>query len=465
MKSYELVVLGSGPAGVRGAMTAAALGHSVAIVERQEKAGGADWLGGTLPSQILKETALFLSGALESGPANTPRIPDPDALLAAFLKQKTEVLRREQAALEQSLELHGIEVYRGQAKLLDAHTVKIEGWNETQIQAEKILVATGSRAVHPPELSIDGFRVHDTESFLAPKRFPQSLIILGSNPAGCEFATIFRTFGIPVTILDERGEDHFFPYLDGELRQAFRSRLEKQGVAMKFQAKVKRIEAPKSEKLPVDVFLENGEILGADMVLVCLGRRSQLDGFDLEKAGLKTDAKGHLELDPFGRGTEPHLAVAGNARGIAVSASQAKIQARRSVQALFGIAPKGTEGQYPSAYYTVPEMAFAGLTEAQAKARGETISVTLGFSHCARGRIGGFKDGFFKIIAAKDTGKIAGVHIMGPGASELVHWGHGAIETGRTLEELADEVFNTPTLHELYRMAANEALVRMRRGL
>lgn len=456
MKKYELIVIGTGPAGEKAAVKAAYFGHKVAIIEKSPKYGGAMCVTGTLPSKTLKETALYLSGKYEKGLYGIDRDLRREASVDDFMYRKNFVSKTEGEAIEVNLNRHGVDVYHGVASFVDDHTIAID--DEEQLYGDHIIVATGSYPYHPPGIPFDGKRVHDSDTILNITRFPKSLCIVGAGVIGCEYSTIFSTTGTKVHLVNNR--DKILPFLDQEIRDELVEMMRESGVSILFNTSIKKIVVPESDDEMIQVELENGDHFETDMFLYAAGRSGQIKDLKCENAGLETGKRETLLVDSTYKTNIDHIYAVGDVIGFPALASTSADQGRVAVAHIFKTKDLDHLPKYfPYGIYTIPEVSSVGINEDEAKEKG--ISYCIGrsrYTDLARGKIMGAKGGMLKMVFDRDSLKIIGVHIIGHAATEIVHFGLLLVEDGKTLYDVISTVFNYPTLHDLYKYAAYDGL-------
>jgi NAD(P) transhydrogenase len=458
MKSYDLIVIGTGPAGEKAAVKAAYFGHKVAIIEKEKVFGGAEVVTGTIPSKTLKETALFLSGKYEKGLFGVDRDLTHEASVEDFMYRKNYVSDYAAKEIHENLKRHGVDIYSGVASFEDAHTINVQGTEKIQLESEYIIVATGSYPYHPPSMPFDGKRIHDSDTILQIKRFPSSICIVGAGVIGCEYATIFSTMGAKVYLINDK--EKILPFIDKELSASLVEHMEKGGVHILFNTAVASIEEPKDDKDSVKIRLQNGQIISADMFLYAAGRSGNTKSLQIENIGVKMGKRETILVDKEYRTNIPNIFAVGDVIGFPALASTSMDQGRAAVAHIYQTKDIEYLPKFvPYGIYTIPEVSMVGMTEEEAITN--KINYCIGkakYTDMARGQIMGAKSGFLKIVFAKDTLKILGVHIIGHIASEMIHYGVELVEAERTLYNVIGKVFNFPTLHELYKYAAYDGL-------
>lgn len=457
MKQYDLVVIGSGPAGEKAAVKAAYFGKRVALVEKKRQLGGSCVQAG-LPSKALKQSALYLSGRLEEQLYGAKKeAARPPAIRDLVHRQLlvTEAMSRE---VRRNLTRHGVDLYRGTAVLDDPRHVHIMGEKEEVLETEYVLLASGSAPTHPSWIPFDDPRVFDTDTMSTLEEIPERLCIVGAGVIGCEYATIFAAMGVAVDLVD--ASDTILPHLDSDVRSGLFRLMEKSGIRLLWRAKVEGIDLPSDPKAPLAVRLSSAENLESDLFLYAAGRRGVVEGMGLEELSVQMDERRSIIVDEGYRTSVPNIFAAGDVIGFPSLASTSMDQGRVAVSHMFDIRDlEEFRTVLPYVLYTMPEAAMVGITEEEAKGRRIDYGVGIArFGEVARGQIMGLSEGFLKLIFTRGDRVVRGVHCLGPLASEFIHYGVTLVEAQRTLNDLSQAVFNFPTLHELYQAAAYDAL-------
>lgn len=455
---YDLVVLGSGPAGEKGAVQAAYFGKRVALVEAAPRPGGAAVHTGTLPSKTLRETAIYLSGFRARDLYGVSvSLDDPHAAVPRLIARKDAIAAAESARIEHNLARHGVDVVRGRGRLVGGHTVDVDG---KTLEAAHVLIATGSRPTRPKDVPIEDPDVYDSDEILALDRLPSTLTILGAGVIGCEYACMFAALGVKVTLVDTRAA--ILGFLDEELVTRLRVAMEHLGVVLVTGTKWGTI--ARASGGGVSCVLSDGRTLTSEKLLFAAGRVGNTEGLGLEALGIVPDARGYLKVDAAYRTALPHVLAAGDVIGFPALASVAMEQGRVAVCHAFGFAYKERVAPvFPYGIYTIPEVSAVGETEATCKEKG--IDCVVGraqYRDNARGQITGDVDGMTKLVVERATRKVLGVHVIGERASELVHIGLAVMTCGGTVDAFIEMVFNYPTLSESFKYAAYDVLGRLR---
>lgn len=455
-REYDLVVIGSGPAGEKGAARAAYFGKRVAIVEKENNMGGAAANTGTLPSKTLRETALFLSGFRQRRLAGVSVSVGKEVHVSDFMAHEREVVDKERLRIRSNIERHGVNVYRGTAALADANTVVVrpERCPEIRLRAEKILVATGSYPFRPTMFPFHDPRILDSDTILALDKIPARLAVVGGGVIGCEYACMFQTLGTAVTVIEKR--DRILGSVDQEISHALQSQMESQGTRFHLGTGVSRVE----DNGCIRLFLDSGEVVEADAVLVSSGRCGQTGALGLEALGVVVNKRGQVEVDANYRTAVPSIYAAGDCIGGYCLASTSMEQGRLAVSHAFGLGYGGDLSPVlPYGIYTIPECSMAGPTEAELIEKKVPYVVgRASYGTNARGQIVGDTSGFIKLLFHAETRKLLAVHVLGEQATELVHIGLTALLMAATVDLFIYTCYNYPTLSEVYKYASYDAL-------
>ncbi|WNG40344.1 Si-specific NAD(P)(+) transhydrogenase [Archangium violaceum] len=464
MADFDLVVIGSGPAGEKGALHAALHGKRVAVVEREPVPGGTAANTGTLPSKTLRETALYLSGFRQRGLFGVETTLRREATVSDFLYRERRVKGMERQRILEDLKRHGVELVYGKGALEDARTVVVrrEGEPERRLTADVILVATGSSPFRPPMYPFGDPRVHDSDELLELTELPNTLVVVGAGVIGCEYACMFAALGIQVTLVEPKPE--LLSFLDDEISALLQQRMEKLGVRMRLGRTVEAVEVPPEPRAPIRLTLKDGERLETDQVLVASGRSANTTGLGLEAVGVKLGTRGQVEVGPEYQTAVPGIYAVGDVIGFPALASTSMEQARIAVMHAFQLGePNRIAPVLPYGIYTIPEVSMAGETEESLRAR--DIPYVVGraaFSTNPRGQIIGEAHGLLKLLFRREDLRLLGVHVLGEQASELVHVGLMALMTGANARIFVETCFNYPTLSEAYKTATYDAMDKVR---
>jgi NAD(P) transhydrogenase len=456
---YDLLCLGSGPAGQRAAIQAAKAGFKAAVVEREAQVGGACLLSGTIPSKALREQAQRFR-RMHGGPSSLAVTLSHDAPLSALLNGVDAVIAAQDRYLHAQLDRNGITLVRGRGVLQDARHVIVQRLDGSRqmLEARRILIATGSRPRHVPTIPVDHEHILDSDSILTLSYMPHSLIVLGSGVIACEYASIFAALGCRVTLVDKAPEP--LGFLDPALRDGFLTAFRSMGGCYRAGGEVQSVAFDGVSQ--TEVRLKEGDILSADIVLAALGRVANLEQLGVGALGLAVNSRGHLQVDEHFATNVPGVFAAGDAIGPPALACAAADQGRRAALAALDLVPPVAIDLLPTGVYTIPEIACVGLSEAEAAKRG--IDIVVGeaqFAEVARAHIAGEPEGFLRLLCARPSARVLGVQVIGEGAADLVHLGQAAIAHGASAHYFVEHVFNFPTMTEAYRIAAFDALKRL----
>jgi len=456
---YDLIVIGAGPAGEKGGAQAAYFDKRVVLVDACPRPGGTVVSTGGIPTKTVREGAIYLSGLGQSAiGVPPPNAQDPWPLLMA---RKIEVSELMTAAVERNLIRHGIERIQGRARFLSPRQVEVEkvGGECVQLEADVVLLASGSKPHSPPNISMDDPDVYDSENILEIGRAPESLLVIGSGAVGCEFASIFAALGTRVTIV---GGSHPLPGLDLEMAGVLAECFNSMGIRVIPNASVAGIARVGGA---LEARLADGRTLQAQKILVAVGRRPQVEGLRLTEIGVEFDSAGWVRVDGRYATAAAGVFAAGDVIGPPGLAAAAMEQARVAICHAFGFAFKSEVDHFrPTYIFSIPEVAWVGLTEEQVRTAGIDYEVgRCSFATNAKARISGFPDGLVKLVFRASDKVLLGVHIVGEVASELIHIGQFVLQVGGTIDRFIDATFAVPTRSEAYKYAAYDGLMRLAR--
>lgn len=461
MNSYDLVVIGSGPAGRRAAVQAAKLGKTALVIDKGSQVGGVSVHTGTIPSKTMRETVLNLTGWRERGfYGRSYRVKQKitaDDLRARLIK----TLDYEIDVLEWQFERNRVEQMRGFAHFVDAHTIEIEkdSGEIQRVHAEAVLISVGTRPYRPPNVPFDGQTVMDSDELLNIKAIPRSMIVVGAGVIGIEYATIFSALDTQVIVVEPR--DSMLDFIDREIRDNFAAQLRDRNVKLLFGAGADKVEKIADGKARVT--LSNGRVLMAESVLFAAGRQGATDTLNLQSVGLEADRRGRIKVDPITFQSDvPHIYAAGDVIGFPALASTSMEQGRIAARHAVGAEAEEPPQFFPYGIYAVPEMSTCGMTEEEIQERGIAYECGIAFfRETSRGHIMGIQNGLLKMIFSLKTHRLLGVHIVGEGATELIHIGQAVLNLKGTVEYFVENTFNYPTLAEAYKIAGLDASNRI----
>jgi NAD(P) transhydrogenase len=460
--AFDLVVVGSGPAGEKGAVQAAYFGKKVAVVEKARAVGGACVHTGTIPSKTLREAALYATGFERRQLYGMSLEIDRRASLRQMVGRLQTVTSEQVAQVSGNLTRHGVTLFQGRATFTGPQELLVEHEGQAaKLTAKVFLIATGSSPHRPSGVPFSDADVEDSDTILDLDRIPDALAVIGGGVIGCEYASLFAALGTRITIVE--GRDALLSFLDGELSGALRSTLEQRGHRVLLGDAALSVERVPGG--PLRVALKSGTTLEVDKILYSAGRAGNTAGLGLEAAGVAYDARGRIPVNEHFQTGQPHIYAAGDVVGAPALASISMEQGRVAVCHAFGFGYKTRVSPItPLGVYTIPEISMLGKTEEELRRDGTAYEVGRArFAGNARGQIIGDHEGALKLLVAPETRKLLGVHIIGERATELVHIGQMVVALGGTIDTLIDAVFNFPTLSEVYKYAAYDALGKLNR--
>lgn len=462
LERYDIIVVGSGPAGKRAAVQSAKAGKRTLVIERGRKIGGVSVHTGTIPSKTLRETALNLSGARERMFYGRSYRAKHDIGAEDLLARLTKTLSYEVEVLEHQFLRNRVETATGAARFTGPGEIAVTGPDEEvrRYAADRVLLAVGTTPHRPDDVPFDGDFVHDCDSILELKRLPRSMIVVGAGVIGVEYATIFAALDVRVTLIEPR--DEILTFIDREIVSHFHTAMIERGITLRFGSKAETIERRGEE---VAVGLSGGRQARAEMLLYAAGRVGATAGLGLDLVGIETDARGRIKVDPATfRTSNPAIYAAGDVIGFPSLASTSMEQGRIAACRAFDLPAPPAPEYFPYGIYAVPEISTCGMTEEEVRARGIPYEIGVArFEETSRGHIMGVDRGMMKLIFSLKTERLLGVHIIGEGATELVHIGQAVMDLKGDLDYFIRNAFNYPTLAEAYKIAALDAWNRMPR--
>ncbi|MDQ6994527.1 MAG: Si-specific NAD(P)(+) transhydrogenase, partial [Mariprofundaceae bacterium] len=452
MSHYDILVIGSGPAGHRAAIQAAKRGKHVGLVERKPRIGGAGLQTGTIPSKALREIAYSATMGASHGMRNVhPNIIRQHNFLSESIRQKDIVIDKQESVFLNQLMRNGVALIPGEATFLDAHTLSITTpkGQQHQLQADKFILATGSRPRRPADVPFDKQRVLDSTSILHMRELPQTLTVVGGGVIACEFATIYASLGVEVTIVDSHRQ--ILTFLCADVADNLATSMQHLGIQMQMNESIQSI-TREGEKVILEC---NDKRLESDCLLYALGRIPNIEDLGLQNLGIQCHKRGWIEVNKHYQTNLSHIYSVGDVIGAPALAATGMEQGRIAALHACDANEDITSSHLPMAIYTIPEVAWVGDTSTQLDEK--SIEYVTGFGayrETARGQIIGDSNGMLKLIVEAHSRKLLGVHIVGESASELVHIGQMVMNLDGTVDDLIRHVFNYPTLAECYKIAA-----------
>ena len=461
MYDFDLLCIGTGPAGQRAAVQAAKLGKRVAVIEKRRIVGGVCVDGGTVPSKTFREAVLATAAPGEPGPQDWDLGTRPTA--ESLLARVTDVVRRESVVVENQLRRNGVILLRGHASFRDAHTLVVESERGTRtVSAACILIAVGSRPAPPPGVPADGEVILTSDSVVELKALPRSMTVVGAGVIGIEYASFFAALDIAVTVVDKR--ERPLEFLDQEIMDELLHQMRNRNVTFRLGEAVSRLEVGGGSKRRAVILLESGKRLVSDMVLFSAGRLADTERLNLGAASLACDERGRIPVDKQFRTQVPHIYAAGDVVGYPSLAATSSEQGRLAACNAFGLEIGPMPNHFPVGIYSIPEISMVGETEHNLTAARVPYETGVArYREIARGQILGDDSGLFKMLFHREDRRLLGVHIIGTAATELVHIGQAVLALGGGLDYFLETVFNYPTLAECYKVAALNAANKLSR--
>ena len=446
---YELLVVGSGPAGQKAAIQAAKLGRRVALVERRELGGvSVNW--GTIPSKTLRESIVYLTGMSQRTTYGESYRVKEEITIEDLRVRTKQVIDREIDVVRNQLLRNHVQVIGGDARFVDPHTVAVS--DEKRVTAERIVLAPGTRPARPPAVEFDDRTILDSDGLLGLDRFRLRCVIVGAGVIGIEYASMFAALGVKVTVVEKR--PRLLDFCDDQITEGLQYHLRDLGVTFRLGEEVTAVDHHGDTVL---THLASGKRIASDVVLYAAGRQGETEGLALENAGLEADERGHIAVGPDYRTAVEHIFAAGDVIGGPALAATSMEQGRVAAAHAFGEEAQMSE-LIPVGIYTIPEISYVGRHEEELTAAAIPYEVGISrYRELARGHILGDTYGLLKILVSLEDHKLLGVHVVGTNATEVVHIGQMVIGLGGTVDHLVDAVFNYPTLAESYKVAALDA--------
>jgi len=455
---YDLVVIGSGPAGQKGAIAAAKARKSVAVIDRIGMIGGVSVHTGTIPSKTVREAIFQLSGLAVSalyGAGSRGRV---DISVENVSSRVKAIVARETGVVRAQLERNGIAVHPGCASFLDPHTLEVQDGNGEgiRLKGRKILIACGTRPAHRPDIPFDNHRIIDTDHLGDLGGLPKEIIVVGAGVVGLEYASFMTALGAEVTLIDQRPV--VLDFVDRQIVEALSYHLRQKGVTFRLAEKVTKIGID-TARGRVFAALESGKKVQGDALVYAVGRQANGDQLHLEAAGLAADSRGKVKVNEFFQTDLPHIYAAGDVIGFPALASTSMEQGRLAACHMFGIPFEHMPNLFPYGIYTIPEISMVGQTEEALTANKIPYEVGIAnYSELAKSMMLGDETGMLKLLFDPETHKLLGVHVLGQRATEIIHIGQAVLFYGGSVEYFHDMVFNYPTLAEAYKVAALDGL-------
>lgn len=460
----DACVIGSGAGGQKAAVAAAKLGKRVLVIEREAVCGGAMINTGTVPSKALRE--VIQSELVQRVRRSSDAARRGDELLQYALESTRRIIGAEHRVIEEDFRRHGIEVIRGEARFRSPLEIEVvEGGRARTIVADKFFIATGSSPAKPTNFDFDGEHILTSDDVLRIKKLPRSMIIVGGGVVGTEYASMFTHAGVEVTLVE--GKSRLLDFVDGQIGESLQYQLRKAGMILRLGesvVRVRRLDDTTPGGARVEAILESGKTLRADALMYCVGRQGNTASLNLESAGLRADGRGRVSVNSSYQTQVDHVYAIGDVIGFPALASTSMEQGRIAACHAFGARCESFDSLFPYGIYTIPELSMVGWTEERLTAEQIPFeSAVASYHETARGQMIGDEQGMLKLLVHQESHTILGVHAIGTSATELIHIGLTAMAHKATVEYFVNAVFNYPTLAECYKIAATNAVEKLRR--
>jgi NAD(P) transhydrogenase len=457
--TYDLVVIGSGPAGQKAAIAASKLGKKAAVVDRKEMVGGVCLHTGTIPSKTLRQAIMYLSGFLERSFYGKDYAVNREITVEDLAFRVQKVMAKEMEVVRAQLARNRVATVHGKAQFADPHTIEVETHDGAVVlKGEHILIACGTRPAHSPTVPLDGERIFDSDQLLQGKTLPRDLIVVGAGVIGLEYASMVTALNIKVTVIEARPT--ILDFADTEMIEALMYFMRQRNATFRLGEKV--VSVGYDERKRVTARLESGKEVHGDALLYTVGRQTNADLLNLPAAGLSADERGRIAVNASYQTAVPHIYAAGDVIGFPALASTSMEQGRLASCHMFGTYCESKPEAVPLGIYTIPEISMVGKTEQELTKAKVPYEIGLArFEETAKGQMLGLEDGLLKLLFDPKTRKLLGVHIFGERATEIVHIGQAVLAFGGTIDYFRDAVFNYPTMAEAYKVAGLDGLNRL----
>ncbi len=456
---YDLAVIGTGPAGQKGAIAAAKLGKRVAVIDRKEMVGGVCLHTGTIPSKTLREAILYLSGFRERTFYGRDYAVSKDITVADLAFRVQKVLGREIEVIRAQLNRNRVATLSGSARFLDPHTLEVTSIDGTvTVAADHVLIACGTRPAHSDTVPLDGKRIIDSDQLLLAEALPRDVIVVGAGVIGLEYASMFTALNIKATVIEARPT--ILDFVDREMIDSLVFFMRQRGGSFRLGEKV--LSVGYDEKNRVVAKLDSGKEVHGDTLLYTVGRRTNADLLNLDAVGLAADERGRIGVNEFFQTAVPHIYAAGDVIGFPALASTSMEQGRLASCHMFGAYCESRLNAMPYGIYTIPEISMVGKTEQELTQQKVPYEIGVSkFEELAKGQMLGVDTGLLKILFDRNTRQLLGVHIFGERATEIIHIGQAVLAFGGSIDYFRDAVFNYPTMAEAYKVAGLDGLNRL----
>jgi NAD(P) transhydrogenase len=463
--SYDLVVIGSGPAGQKAALLAAKLGRRVALVDRAASVGGVCIHTGTVPSKAIREAVLHLTGIRERSVYGDSYAVKQSITMEDLLYRCRHVVRTEVEVIRSQMSRNGVTMLFGEASFSDANTLRVQRDDEvTEVGATHVLVATGTNPARPENVPFTCGVVIDSDELLTLTKLPKSMIIVGGGVIGTEYACMLAAVGVKITLIE--GRPRLLDFVDDELTESLQFRMRDIGIRLRLGESVLKIDVVgEGNARHVQAMMASNKAIHADCLLYCVGRQGATDRLNLAAAGLSADNRGRLKVNEVFQTEVPHIYAAGDVIGFPALAATSMEQGRQAAGHMFNQFSESQSQLFPYGIYTIPEISMVGQTEQALTAAGTPYEVGIArYRETARGLLIADPHGLLKLLFHPQSRRLLGVHAIGTGATELVHIGQAVMAAGMPIDYFVESVFNYPTLAECYKIAGLDGVNRLRQS-
>jgi NAD(P) transhydrogenase len=465
MRHFDVVVIGSGPAGQKAAIQASKLGKNACIIEKNNVLGGASINTGTIPSKALREAVLHLTGLNKRTLFGESYRVKRTITIADLTYVSQQVVHNELDLIRDQLDRNNVELIWGAARFDQEIVLFVDRPDDFEVvSGDTIIIATGTRPARPESVPFDNKTIFTSDELLKLDHIPKTMIVVGGGVIGIEYACMLAALGVKVTLVE--GRHQVLGFLDDEITEALQYQMRRMGITLRLGEKVARIEhlpTDTASGASVQATLESGKTLRSQALLYSVGRQGTTMALNLERAGLKADDRERLKVNANYQTEVPHIYAVGDVIGFPALASTAMEQGRLAVCHAFGAPTKSIPELFPYGIYAIPEISMVGRTEDQLTTAGIPYEVGIAqYKELARAQLLGDTDGMLKLLIHQENLQILGVHVIGTGATELIHIGQACMALQGTVEYFINSVFNYPTLAEAYKVAALNGINKLR---
>lgn len=459
---YDICVIGSGPGGQKAAIQAAKLGGKVCVIEKMESVGGVAIHTGTIPSKALRE-AVFRHTQGVDHLAARGEVHEGKIDIKNLIMSTQQIISKGIDVVRCQMERNGVILITGSAKFIDEKSVEVKSHTDTQrIYADTFIIAVGTAPRKPDNLPFDEKVVFTSDDLIKLKRIPHSMTVFGGGVIGTEYASMFARLGVRVTIVDRN--KRLMQFLDQQISEALQYQLRNMGITLRFEEEIERVDIKENKPYTtVDTVLKCGTVLHSDCFLYCGGRTGAVDDLNLAVVGLEADDRGRIKVDENYQSSNPNIYAIGDVIGFPSLASTSMDQGRVAACKIFGKNTTSSPQLFPYGIYSIPEISMVGSNEEQLTQQGIPYETGVAnYREIARGQLIDDEIGLLKLLIHQHSYKILGVHIMGTGATELIHIGQAVMALGASVDYFLDTAFNYPTLAECYKVAALNGVNKLR---